>query len=149
MRHRVKKIKISKGKDHNRSMVRKLILNFLAHGKIETTLKRAKVLKSEIDRLVSKAVKGTESSRNVILRKLADPVWVKFLQDTVAPVFKDRTGGYVRIKRIGFRKGDNSLMARLEWVEPVVGKNENKKDKKKEPVKKGEKLEKKVESKKK
>ncbi len=141
MRHKVKKIKISKGRDHNRSMVRKLILNFLAHGRIETTLKRAKILKSEIDKIVFKAIKGTESSRNMILRKVADPVWVRFLQETVAPVFQNRTGGYVRIKKIGFRKGDNSLIARVEWVEPVVvnKKNEEKGKKTKKEVESGKK----------
>ncbi|GIW62479.1 MAG: hypothetical protein KatS3mg090_0305 [Patescibacteria group bacterium] len=120
MKHKINKIKIAKGKDHNRAVVRKLVLNFLKHGKIETTLKKAKVLKSTIDSYVSKAKKNTNASYNLLLSKLADKKAVKFLTERVAQKFKDRVGGYVTLKRIGYRKGDSSLIVRLQWVEPIV-----------------------------
>ncbi|GIW63978.1 MAG: hypothetical protein KatS3mg091_780 [Patescibacteria group bacterium] len=133
MQHRVNKIKIAKGRDHNRAVVRKLVLNFLKNGKIDTTLRKAKVLKSVIDSYVSKAKKNTNASYNLLLSKLADKQAVKFLVERVAVKFKDRVGGYVTVKRLGYRKGDSSLVARLQWVEPItrsVSDTKTKKDKK-------------------
>ena len=62
MNKRIKKIKIRKGKDATESVVRKLVVNFITHGKITTTVKRAKIIRSEIDRLVHKAKDKKQSS---------------------------------------------------------------------------------------
>ena len=67
MRHRVKKIKFSKGKDANEMLLKKLLSNFLIQGKITTTQKKAKAVKSGIDRIVSKSKNKTQSNKNYLL----------------------------------------------------------------------------------
>lgn len=113
----VKKIKIRSGRDSNRALVRKLLLGFITNGRLTTTLKRAKIAKSEIDKLVYKSREKNEATKNVLLRHLADRKAVNKLFDEVGPKFKQRTGGYVKLIRLGRRMGDGSETARLEWIE--------------------------------
>ncbi len=124
MRHRVKKIKIKLGKDHNKMLMRKMTINFLKHNKITTTLPRAKLFKSYLERLVYKSRERTESNKNVLLKHLGDMKWVNLMFDKVGPFFKDRVGGYVRIVRLLPRASDGAKMARVEWVE-VPGEKKN------------------------
>lgn len=121
MKHGVKKIKFRNGQDSHQALTRKLLLNFIRHGKIETTLKRAKVVKSSIDRLTSKSITGTESSKNVLLRELGDRTAVKKMMNVVAPTFKEGTGGFVRLQRLGQRQGDNAEVALLTWTKDIAG----------------------------
>lgn len=122
MRHGVKKIRFRGGIDSTQMLVRKLVRNFIVEGKLTTTLDRAVVAKSQIERLVDKSKKGekSEASKNFLLGKLGQQKVVKKMFDVVAPVFKNRIGGYVRIKKIGFRSGDGALIANMTWTEPVV-----------------------------
>src|SRR3989338_3037431 len=139
MKHSVKKIKFSKGKDSHEALVRKLVTNFIQNGKIETTLSRAKVLKSTIDSLVYKAIQNKESDRNVLLKHLGDKNVVMLLVKDIAPVFSGRVGGYVRLARKGIRQGDNAEIVQVTWSEEVLKKTaEGKKEKKdqKKPIKK-------------
>lgn len=120
MKHGVKKIKFRNGQDAHQALTRKLLLNFIRHGKLETTLKRAKVVKSSIDSLTSKSITGTESSKNVLLRELGDRDAVKKMMSVVAPTFKEGTGGFVRLQRLGQRQGDNAEVALLTWTKEIV-----------------------------
>jgi large subunit ribosomal protein L17 len=125
MRHGVKKTKFHHGQDSHQALTRKLLLNFIQHGKIETTLKRAKVVKSNIDRLTSKSISAAESDKNVLLKVLGDRAAVKKMMLEIAPVFKGEvTGGFVRLERLGQRQGDNAEVARLTWTKEVVVKTE-------------------------
>lgn len=127
MRHRVKKIKFKKGKDAAKMTARKLINNFLLRGKIKTTLKKAKILKSLIDKVVSQAKKN---KKEWLMKKLANEKTVKLLLEKIVPVFKKRESGFTTMKKILPRLSDGSVMATLSWVEPVVI-SENKKGKEK------------------
>lgn len=120
MHHRVKKIKFKKGKDATRATLRKLALNFIKHGKIETTLSRAKILKSLMDKLVAKAKKKTEATKNFLLRRLGEKEAIEKLFNTIAPSFNDRESGFVKLIKLLPRLGDGIGMARLEWVKPIV-----------------------------
>lgn len=120
MRHRVKKIKFSHGRDANRMLVRKLAKNFVTNAKIETTLKKAKVLKSVIDRLVNKAKTETEANKNYLLKILDDKKLVARLYKEVGSISKSKVSGFVRIIRLGIQRADGSESARLEWTQPVV-----------------------------
>ena len=127
MRHRVKKIKFRFGKDHNKMLMRKLVWNFLKHGKITTTLPRARALKSFLERIISKAKEKTEANKNVLLRQIAKPEVVEYLFEKIGPFFKTRIGGYVRIVKLLPRQSDGARMARVEWVEkPIVKKRKKK-----------------------
>ncbi len=120
MYHRVKKIKFRAGTDANKMLVKKLVFNFLTAGKIATTLKKVKVLKSVIEKLVEKAKEKNEANKNYILRYVTDKRIIQLLSETIGPTLKDKTGGYVKTVRLGVRSSDGSEIARLEWAYPIV-----------------------------
>ncbi len=129
MWHRIKKIKFRAGKDANKMLVKKLVLNFLERGKITTTLKKTKVLKSVIEKLVEKAKEQSEANKNYLLHYITDKKITKFLFGTVGPTLKKTVGGYVRVVRLGLRDSDGSEQARLEWAYPITNpkhQNQNK-----------------------
>src|SRR3989344_7505307 len=97
MRHRVKKVKFKQGRDANKMLVRKLVRNFIANARIETTINKAKVLKSNLERLVEKAKKETEANKIYLLRILNDKKIVLRMFREVGHSLKDKVGGYVRI----------------------------------------------------
>ncbi|QQG44711.1 MAG: hypothetical protein HYW86_02235 [Candidatus Roizmanbacteria bacterium] len=135
MRHQLRKIKIQKGYDANKMLVRKLIVNFLKVGRITTTEKKAKILKPIIEKIVEKSKARTESNKNHLLKKLANPKLVELLFLNVGKAFEERVGGYVKIEKLSERESDGALMVRLIWSSPVVFEGQNKEIIKKNPVK--------------
>lgn len=120
MRHGYRKIKFKQGKDANKMLLRKLAINFLAHGKINTTYKRAKTLKTWIEKIVEKSKQETQANKNYLLKILTNKKTIKFLFSQVGPLLRDKTGGYVRVVKLQERLSDGSLICRLDWVYPVV-----------------------------
>jgi large subunit ribosomal protein L17 len=120
MMHGIKKIKVKSGRDANRMLIKKLLFNFLKGGLMVTTEKKAKILKTLIERMVDKAKRNDEASKNVLLKHFTNKKAVSVLIEQVAPEFKDRTGGYVRVIRLNQRENDGSQMSRVEWVAPIV-----------------------------
>lgn len=120
MRHRIKKIKFRAGSDSNQMLVKKLFLNFLKWGKITTTLKKTKVLKTVVERLIEKAKIQSEANKNYLMHYITDAKMTKFLFETVGPTLKKIAGGYVRIVRLGARASDGTEIARLEWAYPIL-----------------------------
>ncbi len=120
MRHRIKKVKFGGGRDANRMLARKLLVNFLIKGKLETSLAKAKTMRSLIERTVEKSKEKSEANKNYLLKMVDQKKVVNILFDQIGPVFKDRHGGYVRIVKLGRRSSDGGEMARIEWTQPVV-----------------------------
>jgi len=120
MRHGIKKIKFSHGRDSNKNMVRKLVVNFVNHNKIETTLKKIRVLRPVVERMVEKAKVENEANKNYLLSMLNDKKLVDRMYKEVGSNFKTKVGGYVRIVRLGNMRADGSESARLEWTVPIV-----------------------------
>ncbi len=121
MRHRDKKIKFRSGKDANKMLVRKLLVNFFFNGKIETTLGRAKVVKSLVDKLVKKIIVKNEANKNYLLKILDDQKLIVRLFKETGPILKDKPGGgYVKIVKLLNRDSDGADVARVEWVYPVL-----------------------------
>lgn len=116
----VKKTRFRKGQDSSQATVRKLVVNFIATGRLKTTVKRAKIIKSEIDELVHKAQNKTEASKNILLRRIGDQKVVIKLIDDVGPHFKSRISGFVKLTRTGKRLGDGAETALVEWIEPMI-----------------------------
>ena len=130
MRHRVQNKQMNRDKDHRKALLKNLCTSFVEHGKVETTLAKAKYVKPYIEKTVTRAKKGTDFTnikhiRTLVTTKDAE----KKLFADIAPKYKDRNGGYTRIVKLGFRDGDNASMARLEWVEDEKPKAEKSKDK--------------------
>jgi large subunit ribosomal protein L17 len=120
MRHGQRKFKVQLGKDANKMLVRKLAYNFLSQGKIVTTEKKAKILKTHIERLVEKTKADTQANKNFLLRNLAKVDLVQRFITSVGPVMTGRVGGYVRLQKLHQRDSDGALMTRVEWTVPVV-----------------------------
>ena len=124
------------GPAHERLMLRNMATSLFLHGRIETTETKAKRLRPLAERLVSFAKRGDLASRRRVIAQLTDKTAVHKLFAEVAPLVADRNGGYTRITKLGFRKGDNAPMAVIELVlEPVTPKVVNKKPKLENTVK--------------
>lgn len=118
------------GPAHERLMLRNMATSLFLHGRIETTETKAKRLRPLAERLVSFAKRGDLAARRRVIAQLMDKTAVHKLFAEVAPLVADRPGGYTRITKLGFRKGDNAPMAVIELVlEPVSPKAVTKKPK--------------------
>ena len=121
---------------HERLMLRNLATSLFDHGRIETTETKAKRLRPVAERLVTFAKRGDLHSRRRVMQQITDKSVVHKLFTEVAPLVADRPGGYTRITKLGYRKGDNAPMCVIELVlEPVAPKNATKKPKVENTVK--------------
>lgn len=117
MRHRVAKKKLNRDTDHRTALIRNLSRSLIIDGKIETTLAKAKFMQPYVEKLVTKAKKGTDiSTLSNVNSKLRSKKAMRVLFEDLAPRYKNRSGGYTRIVKMGFRDGDKAPMARVEWV---------------------------------
>ncbi len=114
--------KQGKDKAWKKSVLRNLATDIVLLGKIKTTEYKAKELKKVVDRLITFGKKGSVADRRHVasyLRNEKDENGIlatKKLFDEIALKYKDRQGGYTRITRIGYRRGDNALMCLIELV---------------------------------
>jgi large subunit ribosomal protein L17 len=116
-RHGYKGRKFHRETDQRRALMKGLADALVEHGSIETTLPKAKELRRYIEKLVTKAKRGDLHSRRTVITKLQTKANAHRLMDEIAPKYKDRSGGYVRIQRSGFRRGDNAEMAVISFVD--------------------------------
>ncbi|MDA0634466.1 50S ribosomal protein L17 [Nonomuraea sp. MCN248] len=105
---------------HERLILANLATDLFRHGKIRTTVTKAKRLRPLAERLITKAKKGDIHNRRQVLTVVKDKGVVHHLFTEIATTFAERPGGYTRITKIGARKGDNAPMAVIELVtEPL------------------------------
>jgi len=124
------------GPAHERLMLRNMATSLFKHGKITTTETKAKRLRPVAERLVTFAKRGDLHSRRRVMQSITDKNVVHELFVNIAPQVAERQGGYTRITKLGFRKGDNAPMAVIELVlDPVSPKKMNKKPKLENAVK--------------
>jgi large subunit ribosomal protein L17 len=117
MRHGFIGRKLNRPTDERRAMLRNLMGSLLRYEKITTTEARAKELRRHIERLITTARRGDLHSRRLALATLPDPPAVAKLFDMVAPRYRDRSGGYTRVTRVGRRKGDGAMLAQIELLD--------------------------------
>lgn len=116
------------GPAHERLLLANLAAALFTHERIQTTETKAKRLRPLAERLITFAKRGDLHARRRVLSVIADKGVVHKLFTEIAPQVEDREGGYTRIVKTGFRKGDNAPMAVIELVlEPVVKKPSAKK----------------------
>lgn len=117
-RHGYKGRKFGRERDQRKALMRGLSIALIEHGAIETTLPKAKELRPYVEKMVTKAKRGTLADRRTLIAQ----VGVKSanrLVDVIAPSMK-RDSGYLRIERTNkFRVGDNAEMARIEFVDEI------------------------------
>jgi len=117
MKHQKKGRKFGREKNQRRAFLKSLAVNLIMHGKIKTTLARAKELRPFVERIVTHAkTHDTLSAEYREVRKILPKEAAKKLVKEVAPKFKERNGGYTRIIRLGQRDGDAAKMAFIEFV---------------------------------
>ena len=132
MRHRVKSIKLGRTSQHRDSMLANLVVSLIRHKRIQTTIAKAKAAKPLAEKMVTLGKKGDLAARRLAITRLGSSDAVKQLFSDLAPLFKERRGGYTRIIKIGHRKTDAAPMALLEWTEtsavskPAIGKADKK-----------------------
>jgi large subunit ribosomal protein L17 len=122
---------------HRISMFRNMVTDLLRHESIKTTDTRAKELRRLAEKMITLGKRGTLHSRRQAAAFIRDKAVLKKLFDEIAQKYKDRQGGYTRIIKFGFRKGDNAPVSIIELVEEEVkskGKKKAKKSKVKEPL---------------
>ena len=125
MRHRVAHRKLGRVTEHRLAMLRNQATALIRHEHIQTTVPRAKELRPFVERLITIAKRGVASgdsngkilhARRLVAQELVDREVVGKLFDTIAPRFAERPGGYTRILRLGYRRGDSAEVAQLELV---------------------------------
>ena len=116
MRHRKRVKKLGRDREHRLALLRNQAISLLRHGRIKTTLPKAKATRSFVEKLITIGKNDNFNSRRLVRRYLVDRQMTNYLFDEIAPLFKDRSGGYTRIYRLGFRKGDGAEVAILELV---------------------------------
>src|SRR3954454_8513852 len=125
MRHRVAHRKLGRVTEHRIALLRNQAQALLRHERIETTVPKAKELRPFVERIITIAKRGLAGgdangrslhARRMVLRDIPDRTVVAKLFDTLAPRFESRPGGYTRILRLGFRRGDAAEIAQIELV---------------------------------
>lgn len=120
MRHRNGRRKLNRTATHRMSMFANMAASLIEHEQIKTTLPKAKELRPYIERLITLGKRGDLHARRVARAKLKTDAAVSRLFDVIAPRFADRSGGYTRVMKAGFRYGDAAPMAVIELVDRDV-----------------------------
>jgi large subunit ribosomal protein L17 len=125
MRHNLAHRKLGRVSEHRTALLRNQAMALIRHERIETTMPKAKELRPFVERLITIAKRGVASSdangkslhaRRLVLAELPDKDVVGKLFESIAPRYAERPGGYTRILRVGFRRGDSAEVAQVELI---------------------------------
>ncbi|MDA7517900.1 50S ribosomal protein L17 [bacterium] len=117
MRHRKKTVRLQRQDGHRRSLLANQACALIQHGRIRTTMAKAKAVRPVVEKLITLAKEDTVHRRRMAFRMLRQKSAVQRLFAVVAPAVGDRPGGYCRVTKLGPRTSDAALMAYLEWVD--------------------------------
>jgi large subunit ribosomal protein L17 len=117
MRHRSKTVKLKRNASHRKALLSNLACSLIEHGRIKTTLGKAKALRPVAEKLVTLAKRNDLHSRRLAIAYLHQKDIVGKLFSEVAPAAAARVGGYCRITKLGARMSDSAPMAYIEWVD--------------------------------
>ena len=118
-RHGYKGRKFGRERDQRRALLKGLATSLVEHGKIETTLPKAKELVRYIEKLVTKAKKGDLANRRAVIAGLSTQAAAFRLVDVIAPQLTGRTSGHVRVTRTRLRLGDGAQLATIAFVDEI------------------------------
>ena len=117
MRHRKHTFKIGRTSGHRKALLANAVCSLIEHGRIKTTLVKAKEIRRVAEKMVTFGKIGTLHTRKLAIATLHQVDKVRTLFDVIAPGFKERPGGYTRIMKLGPRIGDAAEMCLIEFVE--------------------------------
>lgn len=116
MRHLNAGYKLGRNTSHRRALLRNLVTSLVLEERIETTVPKAKAIRPLADRMITLGKRGSLHARRQAAAFLLSPQAVAKLFDNLSSRFGDRAGGYTRITKTGFRKGDNAELAFIEYL---------------------------------
>src|SRR5215468_4095853 len=116
MRHRNAHRKLSRNSSHRRALLRNLVTDFLEHGRLMTTLPKAKEIRPLAEKMITLGKRDSLHARRQVQAYLLKEAIAKRVFDTIAPKFADRKGGYSRIIKLGNRQGDGADLAIIELL---------------------------------
>ena len=116
MRHKVAGWKLGRNTAHRRSLLRNLVTSLILEDRIETTIPKAKAMRPHVEKMITLGKRGDLAARRLAASYLMTDEAVKVLFDKVAPRYGDREGGYLRIVRAGWQKGDGADKAFVELL---------------------------------
>jgi large subunit ribosomal protein L17 len=116
MRHRNAGFKLGRNTSHRRALLRNLVTSVIIEDRVETTVAKAKAVRPLVEKMITLGKKGDLHSRRQALAFLMTDTSVTRLFETVAPRYGDRQGGYLRIVKTGFQKGDGAEKAFIELL---------------------------------
>lgn len=118
MRHQRKTVKLRRTQGHRNALISNLAVSLIEHGRIKTTIAKAKAVRPFVEKLVTKAKTGSLHARRMALADLRhNEGAVTKLFTEIGPLNAERKGGYTRIVKVGQRRSDASEMAFIEWVD--------------------------------
>lgn len=117
MRHGMKHRKLNKTASHRKAMFRNMVNSLIEHEQIVTTLPKAKELRAIADKIITLGKRGDLHARRQATAKMRKDEQVRKLFDVIGPRYADRHGGYTRVLKAGYRRGDNAPMAVIELVD--------------------------------
>ncbi len=118
-RHGYQGRKLGRERDQRKALIKGLATQLVDHGRIETTLPKAKELVRYIEKLITKAKKGDLASRRQVIAGLNTQAAANKLIDEIAPQLTTRNSGHVRVERTRLRVGDGAQMAVIEFVDEL------------------------------
>jgi large subunit ribosomal protein L17 len=116
MRHRVAGFKLGRNTEHRRALLRNLVTSLILEERVETTLPKAKAMRPQVEKMITLGKRGDVAARRRAASYLMTREAVDKLFDTISPRMGDRNGGYLRIIKGGFRKGDGGEIAFIELL---------------------------------
>src|SRR5580692_11038199 len=130
MRHRNAGTKLGRNTSHRRALLRNLVTSVIIEDRVETTVAKAKAVRPLVEKMITLGKKGDLHSRRQALAFLMTDDSVTRLFETVAPRYGDRQGGYLRIVKTGFQKGDGAEKAFIELLgaEKLLDEKRSKRD---------------------
>ena len=117
MRHRYAGRKLNRTSKHRQMLFRNMAQALIKHEQIITTLPKAKELRPVVEKLITLGKRGDLHARRLVFSRIRDDAMTKKLFDVLGPRYQERSGGYTRVLKAGFRYGDSAPMAVIELVD--------------------------------
>ncbi|KAB0676658.1 50S ribosomal protein L17 [Aureimonas leprariae] len=117
MRHGNRGRKLGRTHSHRKAMFANMVASLIEHEQIVTTLPKAKDLRPIVEKMITLGKRGDLHARRQAISQVRDPSVVTKLFDVLGPRYAERNGGYTRVLKAGFRRGDNAPMAVIEFVD--------------------------------
>ena len=134
MRHKLGYKKLNRTSEHRKALIKNMLNSLIKYEQIVTTLPKAKLIKPQAEKLITLGKKKNLTNTRVLISKLQDKTNANKVLNTLSKRYEKRDGGYTRIVKAGYRYGDNSPMAVIEFVDrDVEAKRKFKKKKKVDP----------------